>query len=44
MQLYTRQELIDLVLSTRFRENFSVEKTSLLDIPIFLNIHLWKSA
>lgn len=44
MHLYTRQELIDLVLSSRFRENFSVEKTSLLDIPIFLNIHLWKSA
>jgi ubiquinone/menaquinone biosynthesis C-methylase UbiE len=42
MKLYSRQELIDLARSSSFNENFSIEETSLLNIPIFLSIHLWK--
>ncbi len=42
MKLYTCQELIDLGRSSSFGENCSVEKISLLNIPIFLCIHLWK--
>lgn len=42
MKLYSRQELIDLARSSSFNENFSIEETSLLNIPIFLCIHLWK--
>ncbi len=42
MKLYTRQELIDLARSSSFGENCVVEKTSLLDIPIFLRIQLEK--
>ena len=44
MKLYSRQELIDLARSSSFGENSSVEETSLLNIPIFLCIHLWKPA
>ena len=44
MKLYSRQELIDLTRSSSFGENSSVEGTSLLNIPIFLCIHLWKPA
>jgi ubiquinone/menaquinone biosynthesis C-methylase UbiE len=42
MKLYTRQELIDLGRSSNFGQNCSVEDTSLLDIPIFVCIRLWK--
>jgi hypothetical protein len=42
MKLYSRQELIDLARSSSFNENFSIEETSLLNIPIFVCIHLWK--
>jgi ubiquinone/menaquinone biosynthesis C-methylase UbiE len=42
MKLYTRQELIDLAQSSNFGDSSSVEETSLLDIPIFLCIHLVK--
>jgi len=44
MKLYNRQELIDLARTSSFGENCSVKKTSLLNIPIFLSIHLWKPA
>lgn len=44
MKLYSRQELIDLARSSSFGENSSVEETSLLKIPIFVCIHLWKPA
>ena len=43
MKLYSRKELIDLARSSSFGENCSVEETSLLEIPIFLCINLWKS-
>jgi SAM-dependent methyltransferase len=44
MKLYSRQELVDLGRSSNFGEHCTVEETSLLDIPIFVNIHLWKPA
>ena len=44
MKLYSRQELIDLVCASNFGENYSVEEVSLLNLPIFLCIHLWKPA
>lgn len=44
MNLFSRQELVDLARSSSFGENNSIEKTSLLNIPIFLCIHLWKPA
>lgn len=44
MKLYSRQELIDLAVSSDFGENNAVEFTSLLKIPIFVSIHLWKPA
>jgi SAM-dependent methyltransferase len=42
MKLYSRQELVDLARSSSFGDNHSVEETSLLDIPIFVCIHLRK--
>jgi len=42
MKLYSRAELIDLARTSSFEDNCSVELTSLLDIPIFVCIHLWK--
>lgn len=44
MKLYFQQELIDLAKSSSFGENSSVEETSLLNIPIFVCVHLWKPA
>lgn len=44
MKLYSRQELAALARSSSFGENSSVETTSLLDIPIFVCVHLWKPA
>ena len=44
MKLYAQQELIDLARSSSFGENSSVEETTLLNIPIFVCIHLWKPA
>ena len=44
MKLYSRQELIDLAQTSDFRERSQVEEISLLQIPIFLSIHLWKPA
>jgi len=44
MKLYSRQELIDLARSSRFAGNFSIEETSLLNIPIFLSVQLSKPA
>lgn len=43
LYLYTREELLELARSSRFEGNSSVYFTSLLDIPIFVCIHLWKS-
>jgi ubiquinone/menaquinone biosynthesis C-methylase UbiE len=42
MKLYSQQELIDLARRSNFRESSSVEETTLLEIPIFLRIHLVK--
>ena len=41
---YRRQELTDLARVSNFGENCSVEEMSLLNIPIFLCIDLWKPA
>ncbi len=42
LNLYARDELLELARSSRFAGNSAVEFTSLLDIPIFVCIHLWK--
>jgi len=42
MKLYSIPELQDLVRKSRFDENQDITKTSLLEIPIFARIHLWK--
>ena len=42
LNLYTRDQHLDLARSSRFEGNSEVEFTSLLDIPIFVCIHLWK--
>ena len=42
LNLYSRDELMELVRKSTFGENGSVERTSLLHIPIFVCIHLWK--
>ena len=44
MKLYTRAELLDIVHTSFFGENASIEETSLLKIPIFLWIQLKKPA
>ena len=42
LNLYTRDDLLELARSSRFGENCAVDYTSLLDIPIFVCIQLWK--
>ena len=42
LNLYIRDELLELVQSSNFGENSAVEPMSLLNIPIFVCIHLWK--
>ena len=42
LNLYTRDELLELVRSSNFGQNSAVELRSLLDIPIFVCIQLWK--
>lgn len=42
MKLYSSQEISGLARSSSFGENCAVEETSLLNIPIFICIHLWK--
>lgn len=44
MKLYSRQELSDLAASSDFGENSAVMNTALLNIPVFLSIHLKKPA
>ncbi|NQS91604.1 MAG: methyltransferase domain-containing protein, partial [Chloroflexi bacterium] len=43
LNLYKKEELLEIVRQSTFGENGSVENTSLLKIPIFVCIHLWKS-
>lgn len=42
LTLYSRNELLELAKSSHFGEHSAVDRTSLLDIPIFVCIHLWK--
>jgi len=42
LNLYTRDDLLELTRASSFGENSSVDQVSLLDIPIFVCIHLWK--
>jgi len=42
LNLYTRNELLELSRTSSFGVNSSVDQVSLLDIPIFVCIHLWK--
>ncbi len=42
LNLYSRDELLELVRSSNFGENSAVELISLLSIPIFVCIQLWK--
>jgi len=42
MKLYTLKELKLLVLESSFGDHSSINKTSLLNLPIFAWIHLWK--
>ena len=42
LKLYTRDELLEIARSSRFGENSTVDHVSLLDISIFVCIHLWK--
>jgi ubiquinone/menaquinone biosynthesis C-methylase UbiE len=42
MKLYTLEEFRELARESRFGMNNSIEKTSLLNIPVFALIHLWK--
>jgi len=42
LNLYTRDDLLDLSRASIFGQNSSVDQVSLLDIPIFVCIHLWK--
>ena len=42
LNLYTRDDLIELSRASNFGDNSSVDQVSLLDIPIFVCIHLWK--
>jgi len=44
MKLYSQRELVDLARASRFGDSSEVEKTSLLNVPIFVCIRLWKSA
>jgi hypothetical protein len=40
--LYTGDDLLELTRASSFGENSSVNHVSLLDIPIFVCIHLWE--
>lgn len=42
LNLYSRNDLLGLTRASSFGENSSVEHISLLNIPIFVCIHLWK--
>jgi hypothetical protein len=42
LKLYTLRELVQMAEESSFGDLYSIEKTSLLNIPIFLCIHLWK--
>jgi len=42
LNLYTRDDLLDLARGSSFGVNSLVNQVSLLDIPIFVCIHLWK--
>lgn len=42
MKLYTLEELKQLEAKSRFGEHNSIDKTALLNISIFVCIHLWK--
>jgi len=42
LNLYSRDDLLGLTRASSFGENSSVEGVSLLNIPIFVCIHLWK--
>lgn len=42
MKLYTLKELKQLAVESRFGEHNSIDKTTLLDISIFVCVHLWK--
>jgi len=42
LNLYTGDDLLELTQASNFGENSSVDHVSLLDIPIFVCIHLWK--
>lgn len=42
LHLYTRDDLLELSRTSNFGDNSSVDQVSLLDIPIFVCIHLWK--
>ena len=42
LNLYTWNELLELSRTSSFGVNSSVDQVSLLDIPIFVCIHLWK--
>jgi len=42
LKLYTLKELVQIAEESRFGIHNSITKTSLLDIPIFVCIHLWK--
>jgi SAM-dependent methyltransferase len=44
MKLYSPRELLDLAQASRFGDRSEVERTSLLNIPIYVCIRLWKSA
>ena len=42
LNLYTGDDLLELTRASNFGENSSVDHVLLLDIPIFVCIHLWK--
>ena len=42
LKLYTQKELQQLAAASRFGIHNSIEKTTLLNVPIFVCIHLWK--
>jgi len=42
LKLYTLRELVQMAEESSFGDLYSIEKTSLLNIPIFVCIHLWK--
>jgi ubiquinone/menaquinone biosynthesis C-methylase UbiE len=44
MKLYSISELKELAASTDFNSNYEINETSLLNIPIFVRIHLWKES